>query len=199
MPKIPERNQPNYKIGGGQLNTHEFNQMHGQLTQEEQQPFMPPPETPGGEPAASPQEAEAQRIAQVMELAREEAARRRRTGATVSGVHPSGEDAGGSTKGASGAKKSAGTKKGASTKRAGASAKAGAKKATAKKGAAKKGGAAKKVAGESAGKGTRGAAAKGAGARGGAKKAAASKSGAARAAGKKVGGGKRAAKRGGRK
>ena len=39
MPKDPWKNQPNYKIGGGQLNEYDFNQSHGELSKEESDPF----------------------------------------------------------------------------------------------------------------------------------------------------------------
>ncbi len=40
MPKDPARNQPNYKIGGGQLNEFEFAQNQGAMTTAEHERFQ---------------------------------------------------------------------------------------------------------------------------------------------------------------
>ncbi|HEY9283268.1 MAG TPA: hypothetical protein VIP46_07430, partial [Pyrinomonadaceae bacterium] len=94
MPKDPWKNQPNYKIGGGQLNEYDFNQSHGELSKEEADPFAQqglenPAQGEGEAAPQSPQEAEAERIRQVIETAHEKAQRGRKGGtATVSGVQP---------------------------------------------------------------------------------------------------------------
>ncbi|MCA1614263.1 MAG: hypothetical protein LC800_09025 [Acidobacteria bacterium] len=150
MPKIPARNQPNYKIGGGELNEYEYNQQHGQLTTEERNPFeLPQAQAGGGEEGEaalpqSPQEAEAERIRQVMEAAQRKAQAGRKGGkATVSGVHPPAAAAEGGAKSGGGkraAKKSAkkSAKKLAAAKKAGGAKESAAKKSAAKKSAAKK-------------------------------------------------------------
>ncbi len=174
MPKDPWKNQPNYKIGGGQLNEYEFNQQHGALTEQEHSHLPGQPQGVAGEAAtdATPTEGdqnespEARRIRELMEEVHEKVARRR--GAQKS----------------AGAKKPGGAKKGAQS--------SGASKKSAKKSPAK--GATK-----SAGKGATKASAKG-GTKKSAKGAGSRSSGKAGAkkSGKKSAGAKAAKKGGGR-
>ncbi len=85
MPKDPWKNQPNYKIGGGQLNEYDFNQSHGELSKEESDPFAQqglenPAQAEGEAAPQSPQEAEAERIRQVIETAQRKAQAGRKGG-----------------------------------------------------------------------------------------------------------------------
>ncbi|MCA1817805.1 MAG: hypothetical protein LC746_15700, partial [Acidobacteria bacterium] len=73
MAKDAWKNQPNYKIGGGQLNEFEFNRQHGALSEQERKSHLPgqpqgeggTPELPWDEtdPASSP---EAERVRRLM-------------------------------------------------------------------------------------------------------------------------------------
>ncbi len=159
MPKIPARNQPNYKIGGSQLNEYEFNQQHGQLTTDEKNPFeLAQAQTGGGEGGEetapqSPQELEAERIRQVIESAQRKAHAGRKGGkATVSGVHlPPADESGTAGGGDKGAAKSS-AKKAVAGKQAGGSTKSAAKKSAVKKSAAKQATAKQPAASKSAAK-----------------------------------------------
>lgn len=168
MPRDPWKNQPNYKIGGGQLNEYEFNQQHGALSEQEKRPFefqeqerelSGENESSAGKSGATD---EAGRVRRLMEEAHEKVERRQGARAT-SGAKKSG-----------GTKKSAGAKKSATqaTKKDGAKGTA-KKSSSAQRGGAKKAGAKGTGAGKSSGA-KRGAAGsgtgKGASAKGGARK-----------------------------
>lgn len=151
MPRDPWKNQPNYKIGGGQLNEYEFNRQHGALTEQEKQPFEFQ-EQERELPDESGATDEAGRVRRLMEEAHEKVERRQGARAT-SGAKKSGTQKSGARK-SGGAKKSAArtAKKGAAKK--GAKKSGSAKKAGAKRvGAGKSSGAKRAAAGRSAGKG----------------------------------------------
>jgi hypothetical protein len=148
MPKDPRRNQPNYKIGGAELNEFEFSHQHGALTEQEKS-HLPgqsrgegaTPELPwdDADESASP---EAERISRLMEEAHEEVVRRRAKGDDTQKAKPARKSAAKGTKkgGAKGATKKGGAKR--SSTRASSS---GAKRGATGKGSAKKGGAGKKA------------------------------------------------------
>ena len=162
MPKDPKRNRSYYDIGGGDINQFEFQHNQTAMAEEERARFeQSEAERQGVEALESAPQSEAERIAQMMEDAREKVARKKAKQAHKDGDYQAPS---------SGAKKASG-----GTKKA-ASAKASQKKSTAakKSGAAKKGaGAAKKKAAKKS------ATAKSATAKSGAKKASGKKSSAA--------------------
>lgn len=182
MPKDPWKNQPNYKIGGGQLNEYEFNQQHGALTEQERSHLPGQPQGQAGEAAtdATPTEGdpnenpEARRIRELMEEVHEKVARKQGGRKSVGAQKSSAKKppaTGANKSAAKGGKKVAA--KGAAKSAAKGGAKSGAQKSGAGKGSAKKSSGAKKS-------GARGAA------KGGAKKSATKKS--AGAKGSKKGG-----------
>lgn len=148
MPKDPRRNQPNYKIGGAELNEFEFSRQHGALTEQEKT-HLPgqtrgegaTPELPwdDADPTASP---EAERVRRLMEEAHAEVKRRRAKSDDTQKAKPARKSAAKGTKksGAKGATKKSGAKR--SSARASSP---GAKRGAAGKGGAKKGGAGKKA------------------------------------------------------
>jgi hypothetical protein len=148
MPKDPRRNQPNYKIGGAELNEFEFSRQHGALTEQEKthlpgqtrgEGATPEPPWDDADPTASP---EAERISQLIEQAHAEVVRRRGKGDDTQKAKPARKSAAKGMKkgGAKGATKKSGAK--SSGTRASSS---GAKRGAAGKGGAKKGGAGKKA------------------------------------------------------
>ncbi|MDQ3907374.1 MAG: hypothetical protein M3268_03415 [Acidobacteriota bacterium] len=171
MAKDPWKNQPNYKIGGGQLNEYEFNRQHGALTEQEHSHLPGQPQGQAGEAATDAQPAEgdpnespeARRIRELMEEVHEKVVRRggaqKTAGAKKSGAPKKAAKKSSvrrATKSASKGAAKSGAKKpgGGAPKRASGAKKSGAR---ASSGGAKKGGA-KKSSKKSAGskKGARG-------------------------------------------
>src|SRR2546423_428756 len=80
MPKDPVRNQPNYKIGGGQLNEFDYARNQGAMTEAEHERFQQQQaERAAGEESAeqSAPQTEAERIQQLMADVHEKVARRK--------------------------------------------------------------------------------------------------------------------------
>lgn len=127
MPKDPARNQPNYKIGGGQLNEFEFAQHQGEMTAAEHERFQG--QQAAGADDAAPQ-TEAERIRQLMADVHEKVARRKQKQAGGAAAQPNARPPRNAPKKAGAKAKATGTKKAAKK----------AVKKTAKKGAKKSGG-----------------------------------------------------------
>jgi hypothetical protein len=136
MPKDPARNQPNYKIGGGQLNEFEYARNQGAMTEAEHERFQQQQaERAAGEESAaqSAPQTEAERIQQLMADVHEKVERRKQKAQGAALARPAARKDGAQKSVAkAGAKKSA--QKGGAKKSA---AKAGAKKSAARAGASK--------------------------------------------------------------
>ncbi len=136
MPKDPARNQPNYKIGGGQLNEFEFAHNQGAMTEAEHERFL----QQQAEGETAPPQTEAARIQQLMADVHEQVQRRKAKAQPPTKKGAAKKQA---TRAATkGAAKKVATKKGAAKKSAakkGAAKKGAAKRAGARKGASKKG------------------------------------------------------------
>jgi hypothetical protein len=182
MPKDPTRNITHYQIQGGHLNEFEFNQSHGEMTEEERERFERREAerlSQAGDDEATLSEGpetESERIHRMMEDARAKAEKNlRRKGKQAAKSSPIGasrkRDAKAAKKSRKGAAKTVAKKTTAKRSAGGAkkraAGKTAAKKSTRKAGAAGKRSAAKSVGGRGAGK------------------AGAKKSGARRASGKK--------------
>jgi hypothetical protein len=184
MPKDPVRNQPNYKIGGGQLNEFEYARNQGAMTEAEHERFQQQQaERAAGEEsgAQSAPQTEAERIRQLMADVHEKVERRKQKAHTAAPTRPAARK-GSARKSASRVGAKEGAQKGGAKKSA---VKAGAKKSAARAGASKtasKAGAKKRAPG----------AVKQSGTKGGGKGVSSKKS--ARAAGGRAGGKKGARK-----